>query len=73
MATSLFPDANPVQVPFGFPEPLTEKYRPHLIAGFVGLEKPKKILSKLAANPFPSACLLGAIRNGQDDYGLSSG
>ena len=22
MATSLFPDANPVQVPFGFPAPL---------------------------------------------------
>jgi replication-associated recombination protein RarA len=37
---------------------LTEKYRPHSIADFVGLDKPKKILSKLASNPFPSAWLL---------------
>jgi replication-associated recombination protein RarA len=57
MATSLFPDANPVQVPFGFPGPLTEKYRPRSISDFVGLEKPKKILSRLAAYPFPSAWL----------------
>ena len=55
MATSLFD--NPVQVPFGFPEPLTEKYRPHSIADFVGLEKPKNILCELAANPFQSTWL----------------
>ena len=36
---------------------LTQKYRPHRIADFVGLEKPKKILSTFAANPFPSAWL----------------
>lgn len=45
------------QVTIAFPQPLAEKYRPHRIADFVGLEKPKKILNKLAANPFPSAWL----------------
>jgi replication-associated recombination protein RarA len=42
---------------FAFPQSLAEKYRPRVIAEFVGLEKPRKILSKLAANPFPSAWL----------------
>ena len=36
---------------------LTEQYRPHRIVDFVGLEKPKKILGKFAANPFQSAWL----------------
>jgi replication-associated recombination protein RarA len=40
-----------------FPQPLAEKYRPLSIAEFVGLDKPKKILSKFAANPYPSAWL----------------
>ena len=34
---------------------LTEKYRPHRIADFVGLDKPKKIISVFAMNPFQSA------------------
>lgn len=42
---------------FDFPQPLSEKYRPHSISDFVGLEKPKKILGNLAAKPFPSAWL----------------
>jgi replication-associated recombination protein RarA len=46
------------QYGFDFPVPLAEKYRPRKIGDFVGLEKPKKILSKLAASPFPSAWLL---------------
>jgi DNA polymerase III delta prime subunit len=37
---------------------LSEKYRPHRIAEFVGLEKPKRILAKFAANPYPSAWIL---------------
>ena len=45
------------QCAFDFPLPLAEKYRPRQISDFVGLDKPKKILSKLAANPFPSAWL----------------
>jgi replication-associated recombination protein RarA len=60
MATSLFGDINtgsPAQPEFSFPEPLTERYRPHAIDDFVGLDKVKNIMRKLAANPFPSAWL----------------
>ena len=42
---------------FSFPMPLSEKYRPHSVADFVGLEKPKRILTKFAANPYQSAWL----------------
>jgi len=42
---------------FSFPQPLAEKYRPRAIADFVGLDKPKRILSKFAANPYQSAWL----------------
>jgi DNA polymerase III delta prime subunit len=42
---------------FAFPQSLAEKYRPRSIAEFVGLEKPKKILAKFAAKPYPSAWL----------------
>jgi replication-associated recombination protein RarA len=37
------------------PMPLAEKYRPRAIADFVGLDKPKRILSKFATNPYQSA------------------
>ena len=40
-----------------FPQSLAEKYRPRTIAGFAGLEKQRKILSKLAVNPYSSAWL----------------
>jgi replication-associated recombination protein RarA len=40
-----------------FPMPLAEKYRPRTIAEFVGLDKPKRILGKFAANPYQSAWL----------------
>ena len=40
-----------------FPQSLAEKYRPHKIAEFVGLDKPKRILAKFAAQPYPSAWL----------------
>ena len=40
-----------------FPQSLTEKYRPHLLAEFAGLDKQKRILSKFAARPYPSAWL----------------
>jgi DNA polymerase III gamma/tau subunit len=42
---------------FAFPQSLSEKYRPQTIAEFVGLEKPKRILSKFVAKPYPSAWL----------------
>lgn len=40
-----------------FPQPLAEKYRPHVISDFVGLETPKKIACNLVANPKPCALL----------------
>ena len=40
-----------------FPQSLAEKYRPRTIAGFVGLDKPKRILAKFAAQPYPSVWL----------------
>lgn len=36
---------------FAFPQSLAEKYRPLSIEDFIGLEKQRRILSKLAANP----------------------
>lgn len=42
---------------FAFPQSLTEKYRPRTLSEFAGLEKPKRILSKFAASPYPSAWL----------------
>ena len=46
------------QAGLAFPALLSEKYRPHDLADFVGLEKPKKVLVKFAANPFPNAAFL---------------
>lgn len=45
------------QTGLAFPQPLAEKYRPLTISEFAGLEKPKRVLSRLAANPFDSAWL----------------
>jgi replication-associated recombination protein RarA len=38
-----------------FPKSLVDKYRPRAIADFAGLDKPKRILSNFAANPYQSA------------------
>jgi replication-associated recombination protein RarA len=60
------------QIGFEFPQPLTEKYRPMQIADFVGLDKPKRIMSKLVANPFPSAWLfVGPSGTGKTTMGLA--
>ena len=40
-----------------FPQSLSEKYRPQSIAAFIGLDKQRKVLAKLAANPYASAWL----------------
>jgi len=42
---------------FEFPISLSEKYRPRTIADFAGLEKPRKIITKFADKPYPSAWL----------------
>jgi replication-associated recombination protein RarA len=43
------------QAGFNFPQSLAERYQPKTIDQFVGLEKPKKIMSKFAASPYGSA------------------
>src|SRR5882762_6690123 len=43
---------------FAFPTSLTERYRPHSVAEFVGLERVKKVLTNFAAKPFPNAAFL---------------
>lgn len=64
--------SSPSQPGFDFPRSLTEKYRPRSLDAFVGLEKPRKILSKLAANPFPSAWLfVGPSGTGKTTMGLA--
>ena len=47
----------PEQSGLGFPQSLSEKYRPQSIADFVGLDKPRKILTNFARKPYPSAWL----------------
>ena len=42
---------------FAFPVRLSEKYRPRKVAEFVGLPKPKRILAKFVANPYPCSFL----------------
>ncbi|MGI0133673.1 MAG: AAA family ATPase [Candidatus Micrarchaeaceae archaeon] len=54
-ASALF--QNVPQADLGFPQSLTEAYKPKSISEFVGLAKHKSILSKLAANPRPCALL----------------
>lgn len=53
----LFSSSNP-QSGLAFPQSLTEEFRPRVLADFVGLEKPKKILANLLKNPRPCALLL---------------
>jgi replication-associated recombination protein RarA len=47
-----------VQSGFTYPVSLTERYRPHSLADFVGLDKVKKVLTKFAQRPFPNAAFL---------------
>lgn len=55
-----------------FPQPLTEKYRPRTIDAFVGLDKVKKIMSKLATSPFNSAWFfLGPSGTGKTTMALA--
>jgi len=60
------------QIAFDFPQPLSEKYRPHRIEDFAGLDKAKKIMAKFAANPYPSAWLfVGPSGTGKTSMGLA--
>ena len=73
MSTSLFEmPSNFGQVELGFPEPLTEKYRPRTFDGFVGLEKIRKCMSRLASAPFQSAWLfIGPSGTGKTTMALA--
>ncbi len=42
---------------FAFPQSLTEKYRPTVIADFIGLERPKRVLSAFLKRPASGAWL----------------
>jgi putative ATPase len=53
----LFANDSTSQTNLAFPVSLTEKYRPRTMSEFVGLAKPKALISKLAAHPFASAWL----------------
>jgi replication factor C subunit 2/4 len=57
---------------FAFPQPLSERYQPATIADFVGLEKPRKVLSKFVDNPYPSAWLfVGPSGTGKTSMALA--
>lgn len=43
------------QPTINFPASLTERYRPHSLEDFIGLEKPKKLAAALIARPYASA------------------
>lgn len=59
-------------IPFDFPVSLAEKYRPRSIDAFIGLDKPKNVMRKLAANPFPSAWLfVGPSGTGKTSMALA--
>jgi len=61
-----------MQTMFEFPQPLSEKYRPQFIADFLGLDKAKRIISKLAVTPYPSAWLfVGSSGTGKTTMGLA--
>jgi replication factor C subunit 2/4 len=46
-----------MQADLAFPQPFVEKYRPTRIADFIGLERPKKILSAFCKRPASGAWL----------------
>ena len=54
-----------------FPMPLAKKYRPRAIADFIGLDKPKRILSKFTSNPYQSAGFLSVHRAGKTTMALA--
>ena len=66
--------ANPYeQGGLAFPTSLTERYRPHSLAEFVGLDKVKKVLTNFAAKPFPNAAFLfvGSSGVGKTSAGIA--
>ena len=59
-------------LPLAFPQSLAEKYRPRTLAGFIGLEKQRRVLAKLVSRPFASAWLFfGPPGVGKTSIGLA--
>jgi len=57
---------------FAFPQSLTEKYRPTRIADFIGLERPKKVLSAFLRRPASGAWLfLGSSGLGKSTMAMA--
>jgi DNA polymerase III gamma/tau subunit len=56
-----------------FPASLSEKYRPHAFADFIGLEKVKRVLSNFAARPTKNAAFLfsGPSGTGKTSAGIA--
>lgn len=72
MATLLFPEMAEPQYGFGFPVPLSEKYRPRLIADFAGLSETKKVLTGFVRNPSNCGFLfVGPAGTGKTSMGLA--
>jgi replication-associated recombination protein RarA len=70
--SDLFGNSQPLQSSLDFPVALAEKYRPRSIAEFVGLDKPKKLCSRLAERPFDSAWLfIGASGTGKTTMAMA--
>jgi replication-associated recombination protein RarA len=62
------------QAGLAFPLPLSEKYRPHSMDEFVGLDKAKRVLSKFLASPFPTTFLFsGPSGTGKTSMGIVLG
>lgn len=65
-------NAPPSQPMLSFPQSLAEKYCPRRIQDFIGLEKPRKILARLAAQPYASAWLfVGPSGTGKTSLALA--
>jgi DNA polymerase III gamma/tau subunit len=61
-----------IQSTFSYPQPLTAKYRPLTLDGFVGLDDVAKMFKKFAASPYPSAWLfVGASGVGKTSLALA--
>src|SRR5436309_2916828 len=61
-----------MQTNLEYGQSLSDKYRPRTIAGFIGLEKPKKTLAGFAARPFASSWLfLGQSGTGKTSMALA--
>jgi len=60
------------QAGLSFPALLSEKYRPHELAEFVALEKPKRVLGKFADAPFETSFLfIGPSGTGKTSMALA--